>query len=56
MTGLAICAATATTGVVLTPFVAPVLLGVVGFGAAGPVAGMFHPVPLLRLHLNPWNK
>jgi len=39
LTALAIGAATTATGVVLTPFVAPVMLGVVGFGVAGPVAG-----------------
>ncbi len=32
-------AACATAGVVLTPIVAPAALGVVGFSAAGPVAG-----------------
>jgi len=34
-----------TAGVVLTPFVAPAALGVVGFSAAGPVAGMSPPPP-----------
>jgi hypothetical protein len=29
----------AAVGVALTPVLAPALLGVVGFGAAGPVAG-----------------
>jgi hypothetical protein len=56
LTALAIGAATTATGVVLTPFVAPVMLGVVGFGVAGPVAGMFPPVSLLRERLNPWNR
>ena len=46
-TALAIGAATTATGVALTPFVAPVLLGVVGFGATGPVAGVF-PVSLFE--------
>jgi hypothetical protein len=41
LTALAIGAATTATGVALTPFVAPVVLGVVGFSAAGPVAGKF---------------
>ncbi|KAI9465363.1 hypothetical protein BJY52DRAFT_1221020 [Lactarius psammicola] len=36
---LVVIAAGATTGVVLTPIVAPAALGVVGFSAAGPVAG-----------------
>ncbi len=36
---LVLGAAGATVGVVLTPIVAPAALGVVGFGAAGPVAG-----------------
>lgn len=56
LTALAIGAATTATGVALTPFVAPVLLGVVGFGVAGPVAGVFLPVSLLRQHLNPRNR
>ena len=29
------------------------MLGVIGFGAAGPIAGMFPPVSLLRQHLKP---
>ena len=41
LTGMALGAVGAATGVALTPFVAPVMLGVVGFSAAGPVAGMF---------------
>jgi hypothetical protein len=45
LTGIALGAVGAATGVALTPFVAPVLLGVVGFSAIGPVAGMF---PLAR--------
>ncbi len=36
---LVLGAAGATAGVVLTPIVAPAALGVVGFSAAGPVAG-----------------
>ncbi len=32
-------AAGAAVGVILTPIVAPTALGVVGFGASGPVAG-----------------
>jgi hypothetical protein len=35
-------AAGATVGIILTPLVAPAALGVVGFGAAGPVAGESH--------------
>ncbi len=38
---LVLGAAGATAGVVLTPIVGPAVLGVVGFGAAGPVAGEF---------------
>ncbi|KAI0264189.1 hypothetical protein BC834DRAFT_970915 [Gloeopeniophorella convolvens] len=33
------CVAGVTCGAVLTPLLAPVILGIVGFGAAGPVAG-----------------
>jgi hypothetical protein len=44
LTGLAIGAIGTGAGVALVPFVAPVMLGVVGFGAAGPIAGMFPPV------------
>ncbi|KAH8994542.1 hypothetical protein EDB92DRAFT_1849784 [Lactarius akahatsu] len=36
---LFMAAAGAVLGVVLTPIVAPVFLGIVGFGAAGPIAG-----------------
>ena len=36
---LAIGVASATVGLILTPVLAPPILGVVGFGAAGPVAG-----------------
>ncbi|KAF8483888.1 hypothetical protein DFH94DRAFT_725090 [Russula ochroleuca] len=39
LTVIALCTAGTATGIALTPFVAPVLLGVVGFSAAGPVAG-----------------
>lgn len=39
---LAIGAVSATVGVLLTPVVAPAAVGVVGFGAAGPVAGVPH--------------
>lgn len=39
-------AASATVGVILTPVVAPAAVGVVGFGAAGPVAGVPHSSPL----------
>ncbi|KAF8483890.1 hypothetical protein DFH94DRAFT_725099 [Russula ochroleuca] len=39
LTGIALGAVGAATGVAVTPFVAPVLLGIVGFSAAGPVAG-----------------
>lgn len=35
----------ATAGVLLTPVVAPAVLGVVGLSAAGPVAGMSPPPP-----------
>jgi hypothetical protein len=41
---LAIGAAGATAGIFLTPLVATTALGVIGFSAAGPVAGqLFHP-------------
>ena len=43
---LAMFAASATVGVILTPVVAPAAVGVVGFGAAGPVAGVPHSSPL----------
>ena len=56
LTALAVGAATTATGVALTPFVAPVMLGVIGFGAAGPIAGMLFPVSLLRERLNLWNR
>ena len=32
----------ACAGVLLTPIVAPIALGAVGFGAAGPIAGEPH--------------
>ena len=43
LTAIAIGAAGAGTSAVLVPFLAPVALGLVGFGAAGPVAGEFPP-------------
>jgi hypothetical protein len=55
LTALAIGAVSTATGVAVAPFVAPVLLGVVGFSAAGPVAGMYPPVrPTIEVASKPF--
>lgn len=42
----AITTAAAVTGIILAPIAAPAVLGIVGFGAAGPIAGtpMLDPI------------
>jgi hypothetical protein len=37
----------------MAPVVVPAALGAVGFGAAGPVVGMFHPVSLFEATSKP---
>jgi len=48
----------AVVGVTLAPVVAPALLGVVGFGPAGPIAGTFSTISSLNYgaFLIPWEQ
>lgn len=48
LTALAVGAASAGAGVALIPVLVPVGLGVIGFSAAGPVAGEFPAWPTSR--------